>query len=250
MNRIMRNTGVWNRVSAVCFLLGMGLLWGGVVLAEGLRVSPITLEWTAPDSTAMLTLENRGDAPVNVQIRILRWTQQNGDEQLIPTNDMVASPPITQLAPEVIYSVRVVRVAKTPVVAEESYRVLVDEIPDQTLQRAGAVSFVLRHSIPVFIRSLNASLPKPSWRLQKNPDGATVLVVHNAGDGRIRLADLSLSQGGRRLGAAGGLVGYVLGGATMQWPVTLTAPAAPGPVTVSAQTQMGPMDTSVAVEEH
>jgi len=46
--------------------------------------------------------------------------------------------------------IRIVRVASTPVTARESYRVLVDQLPDPKAAKAGVVSILVRHAIPLF----------------------------------------------------------------------------------------------------
>lgn len=127
------------------------LLCAGLSHAASLRVAPTGLELIAPDASAVLNLSN-DDAkrPINVQIRVFAWSQSGGIETLTPTTDVVASPPSTKLGPNAQYVVRVVRVSKAPVRAEESYRVIVDELPDPSRKKAGTVALALRYSVPVF----------------------------------------------------------------------------------------------------
>jgi fimbrial chaperone protein len=59
--------------------------------------------------------------------------------------------------------------------------------------------------------------PVLHWQLQREGE-QVVLVVANSGDGHAQLADLSyVDHSGRRTTVAGGLLGYVLPGATMHW---------------------------------
>lgn len=46
-----------------------------------------------------------------------------------------------------------------------------------------------------------------------------MLIGENKGGSRLRLSDLTLTQGGKAIASRKGLVGYVLGGSVMQWPV-------------------------------
>jgi len=126
------------------------MLIAGPAAAAMLSVSPVTLEIAAPRTNAKLNLENRGEEPVTVQIRVFRWASKNGKESLTPTTSVVASPPIATLKPQGKYTVRIVRVAKEPVTSEESYRLLVDQLPKLVNQPGSAVSFLIRQSIPVF----------------------------------------------------------------------------------------------------
>ncbi|RNJ46135.1 pilus assembly protein [Mesorhizobium erdmanii] len=229
-------------ISAIALLL----LAAGLAQAASLRVAPTNIEMIAPDSAAALTLRNDAKQPINVQIRVFRWTQEGGIERLEPTSDVVASPPAAKLGPGADYLVRVVRVSKSAVAGEESYRVIIDELPDPSRKKAGTVSLVLRYSVPVFFRNPDAAAPNVSWSLSGKGRGL-LLTAKNTGESRLRLSDLTLTQSGRKLGNRNGLVGYVLGGGTMQWPIagkTLSG----GAVLLSAQSDFGPFDANVSIK--
>ncbi|MGX5843068.1 fimbrial biogenesis chaperone [Mesorhizobium sp. ArgA1] len=224
------------------------LLCADISHAASLRVAPTNLELIAPDSAAVLNLSN-DDArrPINVQIRVFAWSQAGGIETLTPTSDVVASPPSTKLAPNAQYVVRVVRVSKAPVRAEESYRIIVDELPDPSRRKAGTVALALRYSVPVFFRNADAAAPAIAWSLSRN-GGSLLLSASNSGGSRFRLSNLSVIQNGKKLGSRNGLVGYVLGGATMQWPIGSSKSLSAGSVLLKAQSDVGPFDAKVAVK--
>ncbi|MER9950049.1 molecular chaperone [Mesorhizobium sp. M0047] len=223
------------------------LLCAGFSQAASLRVAPTSLEMIAPDSAAVLNLHNDAKRPINVQVRVFRWTQVDGVERLEPTSDVVASPPSTKLGGGADYVVRVLRVGKAPVRTEESYRVVVDELPDPSRRQAGTVTLVLRYSIPVFFRSPDASTPNVSFSLSR-AGGGLILKARNDGDSRLRLSNITLNQGAKKLGSRSGLVGYVLGGASMQWPIGSGKSLAGSSVTLKAQSDFGPFDAKVAVQ--
>ncbi len=227
-------------------VMGLFVLFSGIAQAASLRVSPTNLELIAPGSAGVLTLTNEAKRPINVQIRVFRWTQVNGVEQLEPTNDVVVSPPSTSLTANKDYAVRVLRVTKKPVAGEESYRVIVDELPDPSRKKAGTITLVVRYSIPVFFKNEDASPPQVAWGVVRSK-GGLVLTARNTGDTRLRLADVQLTQGGRAIGARKGLVGYVLGGASMQWPVGAGKSVSSGAVGLRAQSEFGPLDANVAI---
>lgn len=227
-------------------VMSLCMLFSGLAEAASLRVSPTNLDLVAPGAAGILTLTNEAKRPINVQIRVFRWTQSNGVEQLEPTNDVVVSPPSTSLAAEKDYAVRVLRVSKKPVAREESYRVVVDELPDPSRRRAGTVVLVVRYSIPVFFKQQDASPPKVAWGLARSK-GSLTLTAHNTGDVRLRLADVQLTQGGKVLSARKGLIGYVLGGASMQWPIGPAKAISSGPVGLKAQSDSGSLSADVAI---
>ena len=218
--------------------------------AASLRVAPTTIDLVAPDSATTLTLRNEDSHSIDVQIRIFRWSQVGGAERLEPTTDVVASPPFTRLAPNSDYVVRIVRVTKAPVVGEESYRLLADELPDPSRHRPGAVNFILRYSIPVFFTSPDASSPDVSWNLQ--PGGnAVLLTAKNNGARHLRIADLKLTVAGDTIANRIGLVGYVLGRANMRWPMPSSGSSVSGhSVVLSAQSDSGAINELVSTQSH
>ena len=212
--------------------------------ASQLRVEPVSLELTTPASAATLTLRNDDDVEVTAQTRVFRWSQSAGKETLEPTNDVVASPPVVKLIPHADYVVRVVRVTKQPVLGEESYRVVVDQIPQPQKQNPRTINLLVRQSIPVFFRSRQLSVATVSWSLSYEND-KLIVTARNDGEERLRIASLRLrNQAGQTISFGGGLVGYALGRASMSWtaPGNLRNFAARDPVSISAVSDKGPID--------
>jgi|RhiMethySRZTD1v2_1073278.scaffolds.fasta_scaffold19885_2 fimbrial chaperone protein len=214
--------------------------------AASLQVTPVMIEVAAPGAATTVKLRNDGATPLNAQIRVFRWTQVNGEDKLEPTNDVVASPPIAKLAPKVDYTVRLVRMNKSPVSNEETYRLLVDELPDAANQRNRAVNLLLRYSIPVFFYPAAGRPPTLTWSVEHSA-GKLAVVAKNSGDRHLRISNLKLRDDkGGSISFGEGLTGYVLGGSTRRWVVasgkgTLNAGS---PITVSAQGEKGPINDS------
>jgi fimbrial chaperone protein len=226
------------------------LLFGGVqVRADSLQVQPALVDVVAPGAASTITLRNEGPTPANVQIRVFRWSQANGEESLQPTEDVVASPPAVTLLPGADYVARIVRVAKRPVVAEEAYRLLVDELPDASRVKTGTVKLLVRHSIPVFFGSPERTPPAVDWTVSKQ-DGRLIVSARNKGGTRLRISALSLRDaGGHKISFGGGLVGYALGQSTMRWaaPASGRKFAVKGSVSISAQGNEGTINAVAPV---
>jgi fimbrial chaperone protein len=200
-------------LAAVICILGCG---HDSARAAALSVAPVTVSVLAPESAAVLTISNRGTKPVAVQIRAFAWSQTDGRDRLTPTRALVVSPPIVTIPPGKDQVVRVVRLAGGAVMGEESYRLLVDQLPNPRDRQNGVVNVLLRYSIPVFFTAQDASEPRLSWRLIS---GSPVrLSVRNTGQRHFRIADLGLQEAsGKLVVLRKGLVGYVLGGSSMSW---------------------------------
>ena len=147
-------------------------------------------------------------------MRVFRWSQVGGADRLEPTDEVVASPPVVTLRSNTDYAVRLVHQGPMPAHGEESYRVLIDELPSAE-SRVNGVSLLVRQSIPVFFSARDRADAQVTWRLEK-ADGALVGV--NAGDRRLRVSDLKLADdSAAHISGGGGLRGYVLGHSTVRW---------------------------------
>jgi fimbrial chaperone protein len=217
---------------------------GAVLQAASLQVAPVLVEVPIPAATSTLKLRNEGTKPLDAQIRIFRWTQVNGVDTLTPTDDVAASPPLASLRPNADYTVRVVRTNKEAVVKEESYRLLIDELPAAATGAAASVNIALRYSIPVFFTVPGVAATKLTWELQPHGN-KPVIVVTNAGDRRVRLAKLKFTDGKGAVAYFGdGLAGYVLGHSSRNFEVPANAKGfgTGGVVSMSAQGDTGPID--------
>lgn len=222
----------------------------GQASASQLRVDPILLELNAPTAAGTLTLRNDEDAEVIVQTRVFRWSQTNGQETLTPTTDVVASPPQVRLAPYANYTVRIVRTSKQPVQGEESYRIVVDQLPRADPHLQIGVRFLIRQLIPVFFRAAQLGKANVSWSLARERD-AIVVTATNAGDERLRVASLNLRDGaGSNVGFGNGLVGYVLGRSSMKFMVARVPSkfGAAGPVRINAVSNVGPISATAPLQ--
>jgi fimbrial chaperone protein len=217
--------------------------------AGALAVSPVGFDLPAGVHTAVLTVSNDGDAPISVQVRGFKWTQTDGADQLTPTPDIVVSPPFSNLPAHAQQIVRVVRLKAAPATEEESYRLIVDELPSAA--KAGAapmVKLLMRHSIPAFFGAdaETGATATVAWRLDKT-HGRPMLVATNTGARRLRVSDLTVRDAtGGLIIEQKGLVGYVLSNAVAQWPCPLPSPNTPFPLRLKAQTDEGPLDATIA----
>jgi fimbrial chaperone protein len=216
-------------------------------VAGSLQVSTTTLDVSAPASATSLQLRNTGTRTVDVQLRIFNWAQAASADQLEPTRAVVASPPFASIAPGQQFTVRIVRTDRRPVRSEESYRLLIDELPAPRTSGGMGVNFAVRYSIPVFFGPSAPSAPNLIWRAEAAA-GHVKLSASNSGSHRVRLASLTMrSATGANIAERKGLVGYVLGGSSMTWSIPLTkGRPAQGPWTLTADADGGSIHAVIA----
>jgi len=183
-------------------------------------------------------LKNTGSEQIKAQIRIFKWIQRNGKDELIPTRDVVASPPLVNITPSGSSIVRIVRVSKTPTNGEEAYRLIVDQLPNKTKRSGVAVTLQMRYSIPVFFGANSGDEPKLAWTVKANGSN---LIVQNTGKRRVRVSELTIKNAsGQRIGSKSGLVGYVLSNSMASFKISMAKKARKGSkvlITANGQNQ-------------
>ncbi|EQC2550961.1 fimbrial biogenesis chaperone [Enterobacter sichuanensis] len=205
---------------------------GQVQAAATILLWPID-PWLAADTKATeLWIQNQGNSATTMQVRIVRWKQENGHERYTAQQDVVASPPIVTIAAGSKQLIRLIKQASVPAGVEQAYRIIVDEIPQADVKAEPAIGLKLqmRYSIPLFVYGQGIPTIKEgahhavvetrnlSWRVTQ-AGGQPALEVQNRGDVHVRLSQVALEQGGQKRTIAEGLLGYVLPGSSRSWPI-------------------------------
>ncbi len=233
------------------FLALMILALGSTqAVASAIQVSPVRIQVELPAAASTITISNPGDTPLSAQLRVFKWTHIDGKDTLEPTKDVVASPPLAKLAPGQPYVVRIIRVSKKPLSGEETYRLIIDEIPNLQAQVPSfGPRFAIRQSIPVFF-SDPAAAPKLSWAATiKN--GRLLLQARNEGGRRVRISALNVTNGsGASLSYGDNFIGYVFGRSSEQWTAAVPAKAFTpgGTITILAQGDSGPIKATAKIQ--
>jgi fimbrial chaperone protein len=120
-------------------------------LAASLQISPVTIQLTAAENGKVINLSNGGDEPIHAQVRAFVWDQADEQDKLTPTREIVASPPIAEVAAGGQQVIRVIRSSMEPLQQERAYRLLIDELPPEGATAGANVQFRFRYSVPLFI---------------------------------------------------------------------------------------------------
>lgn len=181
-----------------------------------------------PAQASSLTLDNRGTDEISLQVRIFEWSQIDGEDQLTPAADVVASPPAVRIPAGGSQTIRVARTGGSAVEGERSYRLWIDELPQAAppAQSGGRVDVRMRYDLPLFFRDRGAE-PQLSWRAYRSGD-ALVVEAENRGSGRARIQGLRIEGAGGELSFGAGLNGYVLPGAAQRWTAAAGSSFPPG----------------------
>jgi fimbrial chaperone protein len=215
--------------------VALACCWVATAGAANLQISPVMINFRADQNAAGINLQNLGDAPAYGQVRVYVWDQKGGDDNLTPTQEVVASPPIVQIGPKGSQTIRLVRTGDMASASERTYRVLIDEIARDDGPAAG-VDIRLRYSVPVFVAPASDRGPENlAWTFFRK-DGEWMLRVVNTGQRHAQIGAMSLTnQAGKDFVISKGLFGYVLAGSSREWRLPVAKDAElDGPVAIKA----------------
>lgn len=193
-----------------------------------LSIAPLRIEIEGGEAGATVRLTNSSNRPLPVQSRLFAWTQDNGDDVYVPSNELTVSPSITSIPSGQTQVVRILR--KGPASpGEKRFRLAVDQLPDPALARPGQALTRIRFTLPVFVDREKAAPASFAWRIAKDR-----LELINSGGLTARVVDLQVKAGdGRVVAVERNALRYVLGNSTIAWPIGNGC--ALGPVRVTAQ---------------
>lgn len=204
--------------------------------AGAFTVNPVRIFLTPQDRATALTIVNEGDAPLVLQTEMYRWAQSaNGQEELTPSDDVVVSPPIIQLAPKARQVVRLARVAPGAAPTQLTFRVIVREVPDAAAVAAtDQPPLALAVSLPIFITPRGAKSAL-ACELKRGDAAATVMLCENSGTAYAQIRQVSLLRGTQEVFQTDTGV-YVLPGTKRTIGLPMTERLAAGPYSLRLTT--------------
>jgi fimbrial chaperone protein len=218
--------------------------------AGSFTVNPVRVTLSAGQRVAAITVHNSGTEASVIQLETLRWTQQSGRDTLVPSTEILATPPIFTLQPGASQIVRVGLLRAADARRELTYRLILREVPPpQPIAQGLRVALAI--SMPVFVTSTRPSFANIEWRAESLANGRIVLRVTNIGAAHIQIGSLELSSAkGASPFIRQNVATYVLPGNMRSW----TLKGAPGVtagsvVRVLAQTDSGELRAKLTLAE-
>jgi fimbrial chaperone protein len=181
--------------------------------ASPFSISPIRIFMGPRDRATAITITNDGDEPLVMQAELYSWKQKdNGEDDLVLTEDMILSPPIINIAPKSRQVVRLAMLRPRPPGEQLTYRMIVREVPEAkpaspTLQLQIALAF----SMPVFITPKGVKR-NVSCELVRSTADAFKAVCENSGNAYSQTRGLVLSTAAGEKLANNESAAYILPG--------------------------------------
>jgi fimbrial chaperone protein len=120
--------------------------------AAQFTITPVRIFMTPRDRAVAVTVTNDSDEEVVMQADLYSWKQKpDGSDDLVLTEDLVLTPPILKLAPRARQVVRLARLTPPPAGEQQTYRMVMREVPEARTGSQLQLQVALAFSLPVFI---------------------------------------------------------------------------------------------------
>jgi len=195
--------------------------------AGGIEVSPTTLTLKPGAPSTMLSITNRSETPLRLNVKVMKWKDDaKGETTFEATKDIVFFPSMITLNPGEARNLRVGTMLKD-LPAEQSYRVFIQELPrlvNADEKMSARVSLLSQILLPLFIEPATPKgLPEISGLTTK--DGKLLFKLKNRGNAHYIPTKLILraTQGAKVVHEEELHPWYVLPGAGRDYDVKLSA---------------------------
>ncbi|MGA2778774.1 MAG: fimbria/pilus periplasmic chaperone [Steroidobacteraceae bacterium] len=215
--------------------------------ASSFNISPIRAELSGAHHTDVMTLTNADDGPVVVEVRVVKWSQDNGADQLDDTRELLVTPPVLQIPGKGEQIIRVALRREPDPTRETTYRLIFQEVPQAATPDFTGLRVALRLSVPIFVApSRGKAQADVAWDAHWLPDGTLEVAATNSGNGHLQVIDFELQLPGGAV-VRGLTAKYLLAGSHMVWTVAPPADAQKdGAITIHGHSDQGEFSADVA----
>jgi len=213
--------------------------------AFALTISPVVVELSSVRRVASVTLTNTSAKAVTFQAETKSWLQDGGGDQYEKTENLMVVPPIAEIEPGASQIFRITLRQPPPADREQAYRLIFEDITEETQVKGMGVVFRFRHDLPVFAM-FGAAHTVPRLLLCAAPQGKACVRLNNDGNHYLKITKL-VAEGSRGVRQDIKAASTVLAGAWKQWTFDWPANYA-GSLTVNAETSAGPLSIELPAE--
>jgi len=133
--------------------IGALLLAPHAAPASNFTVAPTEVNLSTSTTSALVTLRNGSQVPLRFEVTLVSWSEdEHGKMALNPSADVTFFPKLVELAAGASRNIRIGINAGTARDVEQSFRLFIEELPDQSAPVANTVALRTKIGIPVFVR--------------------------------------------------------------------------------------------------
>ena len=189
-------------------------------------VTPTEVNLSASATSALVTLRNVSKLPLRFEVAVFSWSEdERGKMALNPSSEVTFFPKLVELAGGASRNIRIGINAGLARDVEQSFRLFIEELPDQSAPKGNAVALRTKVGIPVFVRPAK---PVRSAEIAgiSVENGKVLTSVRNTGNLHVSVDTISVKGTGGSAAPTFTKEGpgwYVLPGATRIFEVPMTA---------------------------
>ncbi len=195
------------------------LLFPATLQAGAWGISPIRVDFDGSSKTAALRLDSTDPEPLEFQVRLMRWTQnESGVDEYHPSEELLYFPRAFTLPPGEQRVIRIGTKAAAPQ-QEMTFRLFVEELPPRDDSGQGTqIAVRLRFGVPIFF---GPARPQPAGEIRdlRVIDGQAQFKVVNTGNQQFQFETITARIGDTLLGETRGW--YLLAGRQREYRIDL-----------------------------
>jgi fimbrial chaperone protein len=195
--------------------------------AGSFEVNPVGVTLSGTRSTGVVTVTNASDSLTVVQLQVVGWSQEKGEDVYTPSRNLLATPPIFTLPVGGQQTVRLGLMSKPDAKLETAYRLFLQEVTPPSESGVQGLQVLLRVGIPVFVEPAGDAAPEVHWSARRLSATQISVEAVNEGSAHIQIEKLKLNVNAEVKPLAERL-GYILPGQRASWFFKLPAPLAAG----------------------
>jgi fimbrial chaperone protein len=238
---------------ASALLAACGSVYAADAGQAGITISPISISLDAKRPADAVTFSNGTTENKVIQVEVMNWSHENGEDHFSPATDLLVSPPMFRVAAGAKQVVRVGLKSRAGAnsATEKTYRMFLQEVPETAPVTAvegggSALRLLLRFGVPVFLKPTKALPESISWKASRNKDNSIALSVTNTSNRHLRVSEVKLESAGKSVAANN--FAYVFAGETYTWTLKPDTAWQPGAAMVSARTDDGSVHAGLSLQ--
>ena len=178
----------------------------------------------------------------------VEWHEPGQVAEADRVDDILAVPPVFDLAPNSTQIVRIAARGQVDAGGERSYRLVVTEVPRTAGLVPNSLAIAARMTLPIFVRPDGAA-PKPVWKLAALDTSRPKLILANQGTAHIKINSIELVSGSAEPAFSTNEGSLVLAGGEKHWSFEADLARLKGPVKVKAESSAGLIETQIELPD-
>ena len=158
-------------------------------------VTPVRIQISTSRPNAVMQIVNRDDQPVTVQAHVVAWNTDGQNDVYADSNEIMLNPPIAVIPAHQSQLIRLGLRHPTEGTQEQSYRLILEEVPPPARPDFRGIQTLLRLSIPIFAVPKTKISPQITWRAVKTDDSQLRLIAVNQGTAHVQIKSLEVRSG-------------------------------------------------------